>query len=80
MATINPAHATPATINILLQKLNDSDPDFRFMSLNDLLNVLVNGRPEILATDFNTASKTVDCLVRALDDINGEVQNLAIKW
>ncbi|CAK7224199.1 hypothetical protein SBRCBS47491_005467 [Sporothrix bragantina] len=79
MATINPATATAATINGLLQKLNDSDPDFRFMSLNDLLLVFANGRPEILLNDYNTASKTIDHLVRALDDQNGEVQNLAIK-
>ncbi|CAK7205315.1 hypothetical protein SEUCBS139899_008085 [Sporothrix eucalyptigena] len=79
MAAINPATATSATISALLQKLGDSDPDFRFMSLNDLLLVLTNGRPEILQNDYNTASKTVDHLVRALDDQNGEVQNLAIK-
>ncbi|ERT01369.1 hypothetical protein HMPREF1624_02614 [Sporothrix schenckii ATCC 58251] len=79
MTTINPHVATSSTISGLLQKLGDSDPDFRFMSLNDLLLVLVNGRPEILQNDYNVASKTVDHLVRALDDQNGEVQNLAIK-
>lgn len=80
MATINPSIATASTISTLLQKLGDSDPDFRFMSLNDLLLVLEKGRPEILQNDYNVASKTVDHLVRALDDQNGEVQNLAIKW
>lgn len=80
MASINPATATASTISQLLQRLGDSDPDFRFMSLNDLLTVLINGRHEILQNDYNTASKTVDHLVRALDDQNGEVQNLAIKW
>lgn len=80
MATVNPASATSATISQLLAKLGDSDPDFRFMALNDLLSVLVNGRPEILQNDFNTAARTADHLVRALDDQNGEVQNLAIKW
>ncbi|CAK7268728.1 hypothetical protein SEPCBS119000_003214 [Sporothrix epigloea] len=79
MAAINPATATTSTIQDLLQKLNDSDPDFRFMSLNDLLLVLTNGRPEILLNDYNTAAKTIDHLVHALDDQNGEVQNLAIK-
>ncbi|CAK7565104.1 MAG: hypothetical protein SEPTF4163_003012 [Sporothrix epigloea] len=79
MAAINPATATVATVNDLLQKLGDSDPDFRFMSLNDLLLVLTNGRPEILLNDYNTAARTIDHLVRALDDQNGEVQNLAIK-
>ncbi len=79
MASINPVSATASTISQLLMKLGDSDPDFRFMSLNDLLAVLVSGRHDILQNDYNTASKTVDHLVRALDDQNGEVQNLAIR-
>ena len=80
MATAIPANPTTQTINHLLQKLNDSDPDFRFMSLNDLLQVLAIGKADLLHHDYNTAARTVDNLVKALDDQNGEVQNLAIKW
>jgi len=80
MATAIPANPTAQTINQLLQKLGDSDPDFRFMSLNDLLQVLNIGKPDLLHHDYNTSARTVDNLVKALDDQNGEVQNLAIKW
>lgn len=80
MATAIPPHPTSQTINALLAKLGDADPDFRFMSLNDILTVLDIAKPDILHNDYNVAARTVDHLVRALDDQNGEVQNLAIKW
>lgn len=79
MATAIPPHPTSQTINALLAKLGDADPDFRFMSLNDILTVLDIAKPDILHNDYNVAARTVDHLVRALDDQNGEVQNLAIK-
>ncbi len=72
--------ATVHTIHQLLTKLTDSDPDYRYMSLNDLLQVLGHGKRDLLLNDYNTAARTVDHLVVALDDQNGEVQNLAIKW
>lgn len=79
MATLLPPHPTSQTINSLLGKLSDADPDFRFMSLNDILTVLDNAKHDILLNDYNTAARTVDHIVKALDDQNGEVQNLAIK-
>lgn len=63
-----------------VQKLGDSDPDFRFMSLNDLLQLLNNAKPDFLHHDYNIAARTVDSIIKTLDDQNGEVQNLAIKW
>jgi cullin-associated NEDD8-dissociated protein 1 len=80
MATTIPANPTPQTVNLLLQKMGDNDPDFRYMALNDLLQVLANGKPDFLHHDYNTAARTVDHVVKALDDQNGEVQNLAIRW
>ena len=80
MATTIPSNPTAATINTLLQKINDPDPDFRFMALNDLLTALNIGKQDLLQHDYNTASRTADNVVRALDDQNGEVQNQAIKW
>ncbi|KAK1726579.1 TATA-binding protein interacting [Colletotrichum acutatum] len=74
-----PANPTPQTVIQLVQKLGDADPDFRFMSLNDLLQVLANGKPDFLHHDYNVAARTVDSIIKALDDQNGEVQNLAIK-
>jgi cullin-associated NEDD8-dissociated protein 1 len=80
MATVIPANPIPATVNQLLQKVGDPDPDYRFMALNDLLTVFNIGKPDLLHHDFNVAARTIDCVVRALDDQNGEVQNQAIKW
>ena len=75
-----PQNPTSQTVAALLPKLHDVDPDFRFMSLNDLFQVLNNGKPDFLHADFNTAARTVDGILKTLDDQNGEVQNLAIKW
>lgn len=63
-----------------VQKLSDTDPDFRFMSLNDLLQLLRHAKPDFLHHDYNIAARTVDSIIKTLDDQNGEVQNLAIKW
>lgn len=63
-----------------VQKLSDSDPDFRFMALNDLLQMLTVSKTDFLHNDYNIAARTVDSVIKTLDDHNGEVQNLAIKW
>lgn len=63
-----------------VQKLGDADPDFRFMALNDLLQLLTVSKQDFLYHDYNTAARTVDSIIKTLDDQNGEVQNLAIKW
>ncbi|KAI8658821.1 hypothetical protein NCS55_01160100 [Fusarium keratoplasticum] len=75
----NQALATPQAVMGHVQKLGDSDPDFRFMSLNDLLQLLNNAKPDFLHHDYNIAARTVDSIIKTLDDQNGEVQNLAIK-
>ena len=75
--TLNP---TSQTVAQLLPKLQDVDPDYRFMSLNDLYSVLTMGKPDFLHNDYNTAARAVDGIIKTLDDQNGEVQNLAIKW
>lgn len=80
MATTIPSNPTPQTISLLLSKTGDADPDFRFMALSDLLTVLSISRPDLLHHDYNTSSRTVDHVVKALDDQNSEVQNQAIKW
>jgi cullin-associated NEDD8-dissociated protein 1 len=80
MASTIPANPTAQTVAALLPKLHDADPDYRFMSLNDLFQVLTIGRPDFLYSDYNTAARAVDGIIKTLDDQNGEVQNLAIKW
>ncbi|KAK4203773.1 putative cullin-associated NEDD8-dissociated protein [Triangularia verruculosa] len=79
MATTIPTNPTPQTLNILLQKIGDPDPDFRFMALNDILTVFNIARPDFLSHDYNTSARTVDAIVKTLDDTNGEVQGQAIK-
>ncbi|RPB29718.1 TIP120-domain-containing protein [Terfezia boudieri ATCC MYA-4762] len=65
-------------IQALLEKLNNPDSDFRFMSLNDLHSHLMsNSNP--LSSDAGLSSRVVDGVIKALDDANGEVQNLAVK-
>ncbi|KAG8405881.1 hypothetical protein J3459_020115 [Metarhizium acridum] len=75
-ANINP---TPQSVTSLISKLGDADPDFRFMSLNDLLHLLNIAKPDFLQHDYNTAARAVDSIIKTLDDQNGEVQNMAIK-
>ncbi|KAI5842028.1 armadillo-type protein [Tricharina praecox] len=62
----------------LLDKMSNPDSDFRFMSLNDLLAMLTQNL-SFSQTDPGTMSKLIDAVVKALDDANGEVQNLAVK-
>jgi cullin-associated NEDD8-dissociated protein 1 len=50
------------------------------MSLNDLLQVLNTAKHDFLSHDYNVAARTVDSIIKTLDDQNGEVQNLAVKW
>ncbi|KAI0023693.1 cullin binding protein CanA [Xylariomycetidae sp. FL0641] len=69
----------PQTVGQLLTKLTDPDPDYRFMSLNDLLQILQKPKADFLSHDYNTASRIVDAVIKTLDDQNGEVQNLAVK-
>lgn len=80
MSNSIPPNPTSQTVAALLPKLHDADPDYRFMSLNDLFQVLTIGKPDFLHNDYNTAARTVDGILKTLDDQNGEVQNLAIKW
>lgn len=72
--------ATPQAVMGHVQKLSDNDPDFRFMALNDLLQLLNHAKPDFLQHDYNIAARTVDSIIKTLDDQNGEVQNLAVKW
>ncbi|KAI0169722.1 TIP120-domain-containing protein [Hypoxylon sp. FL1284] len=73
------ANANPQTINSLLTKLGDPDSDFRFMSLNDLQQILTKQKADFLIHDYNLSTRIADNVIKALDDQNGEVQNLAVK-
>ncbi|EGO61691.1 hypothetical protein NEUTE1DRAFT_77832 [Neurospora tetrasperma FGSC 2508] len=79
MATTVPTNPTSHTVSLLLTKISDADPDFRYMALNDLLATFNVAKPDILQHDFNTSNRTLDEVIKALSDQNGEVQNQAIK-
>jgi len=66
-------------IQTLLEKLSNPDSDFRFMSLNDLHSHL-QGNSNVLQGDPGLSGRVIDGVIKALDDPNGEVQNLAVKW
>ena len=80
MTSSIPQNPTSNNVAALLPKLNDADSDLRYMSLNDLFNILNAGSHSFLLNDYNTCARTVDGLLKTLDDQNGEVQNQAIKW
>ncbi|KAL4882594.1 armadillo-type protein [Aspergillus karnatakaensis] len=71
--------AVQQNLNGLLSKLDDADPDMRYMSLNDLYNVLNNPSSSYLTNDQFAASKLAEGLLKALDDQHGDVQNQALK-
>ncbi|KAL8737976.1 MAG: hypothetical protein Q9181_001158 [Wetmoreana brouardii] len=72
-------NASPAAISALLPKLSDADADIRYMSLSDLDRILREGASGFLANEYHTCAKAVECLLKTLDDTNGEVQNQAIQ-
>ena len=54
-----------------------SDKDFRFMATNDLMGEL---QKDSIKLDDDSERKVVKMLLRLLEDKNGEVQNLAVRW
>ncbi|KAL4921454.1 armadillo-type protein [Aspergillus aurantiobrunneus] len=72
-------HAIQQNLNGLLSKLDDADPDMRYMSLNDLYGVLSSPNSAYLAHDQFSATKLAEGLLQALDDQHGDVQNQALK-
>lgn len=57
--------------------MSSPDKDFRYMATNDLMTELQ--KPSIKLDD-ETEKKIVKMLLNLLEDKNGEVQNLAVKW
>lgn len=62
--------------NFFLQ-MSSSDKDFRFMATNDLMGEL---QKDSIKLDDDSERKVVKMLLRLLEDKNGEVQNLAVRW
>ncbi|XP_053172678.1 cullin-associated NEDD8-dissociated protein 2 isoform X2 [Scomber japonicus] len=64
-------------ISNLLEKMTSTDKDFRFMATNDLMLEL---QKDSIKLDEDSERKVVTMLLKLLEDKNGEVQNLAVKW
>jgi cullin-associated NEDD8-dissociated protein 1 len=73
-------NSTAQVVSSILNKLNDPDPDIRFMQLSDLANILHGSSSEYFKTDAGTAGRVIEGLLKALADQHGEVQNQALKW
>ena len=61
----------------LFSQMNSSDKDFRFMATNDLMSEL---QKDSIKLDDESERKVVRMLLKLLEDKNGEVQNLAVRW
>ncbi|MCJ1478839.1 hypothetical protein MMC13_007523 [Lambiella insularis] len=70
---------TSSDVAALLPKFGDLDSDIRFMSLVDLCNILDAGPINLLQNDYNNTARVIDCLLKSLDDTNGDVQSQALK-
>jgi len=57
--------------------MQSTDKDFRFMATNDLMTEL---QKDSIKLDDDSERKVVKMLLKLLEDKNGEVQNLAVKW
>lgn len=64
----------------LLTKLSDPDADLRFMSLNDLFDILTNPNSAFLTGDGHFSTNLANGLLKCLEDQHGDVQNQALKW
>ena len=63
--------------NSFLLQMTSSDKDFRFMATNDLMSEL---QKDSIKLDDESERKVVRMLLKLLEDKNGEVQNLAVRW
>ncbi|KAL5964650.1 Cullin-associated NEDD8-dissociated protein 1 [Taenia solium] len=63
-----------STVESLIEKMDSPDMDFRFMALNDLINCIQSRT----LTEKDLSNKLVQKAVRLLQDVNGEVQSLAV--
>jgi hypothetical protein len=55
------------------------DADFRFMATSDLTNELLSASAETTLHD-SYSYKLLDAVLTILQDTNGEVQNMGVKW
>ena len=69
-------HTLTHTYTHTLQ-MGSVDKDFRFMATNDLMTEL---QKDSIKLDDDSEKKVVQSVLKLVEDKNGEVQNLAVKW
>ena len=57
--------------------MSSVDKDFRFMATNDLMTEL---QRDSIKLDDDSERKVVVAILKLVQDKNGEVQNLAVRW
>lgn len=57
--------------------MQSPDKDFRFMAISDMI---VQIQKDTVKLDDETEQKVVRMLLKLLEDRNGEVQNIAVRW
>lgn len=70
-------HFTPPPLSPPPSQMNSVDKDFRFMATNDLMTEL---QKDSIKLDDDSERKVVQGVLKLVEDKNGEVQNLAVKW
>ncbi|KAK5119081.1 hypothetical protein LTR62_000292 [Meristemomyces frigidus] len=73
-----PANPTSQHVAAILPKLNDQDSDIRYMTLNDLNKMMLQGNASFLTHDYTICAKLVEGLLHTLNDSNGDVQNMSV--
>ncbi len=58
-------------------QMSSVDKDFRFMATNDLITEL---QRDSIKLDDDSERKVVLAILKLVQDKNGEVQNLAVRW
>jgi len=57
--------------------MSSNDKDFRYMATNDLMGEL---KKDSFSLNADMEQKMVNAVLKLLEDKNGEVQNLVVKW
>lgn len=58
-------------------QLGSTDKDFRYMATSDLLQEL---KKDTIRMDVETEKKICRVVLQQMQDISGDISNLAIKW
>uniref|UniRef100_A0A0N4Z951 TIP120 domain-containing protein n=1 Tax=Parastrongyloides trichosuri TaxID=131310 RepID=A0A0N4Z951_PARTI len=78
-----PATSYNTQINSLLEKMESTDRDIRYMAINDLINILEKPKAQnqsSVSPDDILLGKMIDKCIRSIKDKIGEIQSHSIKF